>query len=363
MRRMTDQPAGVDRSNLVDWMRQIIVELGHLPSEGLSTRRITPAGLGIEVHFDDPAFAESYASRFLDVETGQAPAGKVYVLMGRAPGFESLPEWQDADFSPADFHALVRAAGFRTAYPLKSGRWSFFDVNARVGVQWTASTDLLPPWDGSAPLRQHVHWILGEHGLRFAHAATLGWRDRGIVLFGKGGAGKSGTTLAGLAAGLSTVGDDYVALQGASSPVARHLYRVIKQDRKGLARILDLHARTVDMPGNWCGKVEFDPDLFFPGATVDSIALRAAILPRIAQVDRPVIVPARRQEVMLALMSSNLHQFAGEADDGMSFFARLLGGLPCFRMDLSNDAAANGLLLRDFIEGLPVQVSARALAS
>lgn len=363
MKLAADQGAGVDRSNLVDWMRQVIGDLCRLPSKGLTTRRITPAGLGIEVHFDDPHFAESYASRFLNVETGQAPTGRVYVLMGKAPGFGSLPPWQDADFPPADFHALVRAAGFRATYPLKSGRWSFFDVSSRVGVQWTASTDLLPPWDGSAPLRQHVHWILEDHGLRFAHAATLGWRDRGVVLFGKGGAGKSGTTLAGLAAGLSTVGDDYVALDGGASPAARHLYRVVKQDRAGLARILDLHARTVHMPGNWCGKVEFDPDLFFPGATVDSIALRAAILPRIAQVDRPVIVPARRQEVMLALMSSNLHQFAGEVDDGMSFFARLLDRLPCFRIDLSKDAVANGALLRDFIETLPAQSVARELVS
>jgi hypothetical protein len=358
MTRVMDDMARVDRATLVDWMRRVTAKLRQLPASGLTTRRITPAGLGIELHFDDPHFAESYSSRFLHQETGQAPTATIYVLMGKAPGFGAVPEWQDEDFSPAEFHALVGEAGFRAAYPLKAGRWSFFDLNARIGVQWAASPDVLPVWDGSAPLRQHVHWILEDHGLRFAHAATLGWRDRGVVLFGKGGAGKSGTTLAGLAAGLSTVGDDYVALHDAAVPTARHLYRVIKQDRTGLARVQDLQARTEHMPGNWCGKVEFDPDLFFPGATVPSIALRAAVLPRIAHADRPVIVPARRQAAMLSLMTSNLHQFAGEADDGMAFFSRFLGRLPCFQMELSDDAAANGALLREFIEALPAQASA-----
>jgi hypothetical protein len=350
----TDQ-GGVDRNNLVAWIRGVIEALRSLKRATLATRHIAPAGLGIEMHFDDPAFAESYASRFGNVETGPSPAGTVYVLMGKAPGFQSLPEWRDEDFPPAEFHALVRAAGLRATYPLKSGRWSLFDDKARIGVQWAASPDCLPVWDGSAPLRQHVHWILDNHGLRFTHAATLGWRHRGVVLFGKGGAGKSGTTLAGIAAGLSTVGDDYIALGDGELPTAHHLYRLIKQDRAGLARTLDLHARTQHYPGNWCGKVEFDPDAFFPGAAVRSMPLHAAILPRIARLDRPVIVPARPQEVMLALMTSNLHQFAGEADDGMAYFARLLKSLPCYRLELSEDAAANGAALRDFIDTLPAQ--------
>lgn len=355
--------AGVDRRNLVDWMRQVIALVEKLPREALTTQRITPAGLSIETCFDDPGFAAAYTSRFRNVEEEGASSDRLYVLTGKAPGFQSVPEWRDADCSPAEFHSIVKAAGMRAAYPFQSRLWRFFDTRSRIGVQWTESPDDLPPWDGSAPLRQHLHWILGDSGLRLTHAATLGWRDRGIVLFGKGGAGKSGTTLAGLAAGLSTVGDDYVALGGSLAPVARPLYRVVKQDKAGLARNPALADRTSHLAGNWRGKVEFDPDEFFKGATVETMSLRAAVLPRIAHASRPSIVPARPQAVMLALMNSNLHQFAGEDDDGMPFFARLLARLPCFQMELSADAVKNGALLRDFIENCSAQAVALETAS
>ncbi|MCX5517854.1 serine kinase [Kaistia defluvii] len=363
METKADQGAGVDRCNLVDWMRQVIRELEATPRALFTTHRITPAGLNIETHFDDPDFAAAYAGRLRDVEVEGMPADRLYVLTGKAAAFQAVPAWRDAEFPPPAFHAMIRAAGLRAAYPFQARVWRFFDPRSRVGVQWTASPDDLPPWEGSAPLRQHLHWLLDESGLRLAHAATLGWRDRGVVLFGKGGAGKSGTTLAGLAAGLSTVGDDYVALAGSPGPVARPLYRVLKQDRAGLARTPELDAKTAHLVDNWRGKVEFDPDQFFRGATVDKMDLRAAILPRIAHASRPAIVAARPQALMLALMSSNLHQFAGEADDGMSFFARLLACLPCFEMELSDDAAANGRVLRDFIAALPAQFDARELVS
>ena len=358
-----DQAGGVDRRNLVDWMRKVILEVQAIPPKDLTTHRISPAGVGIDTHYDDPDFAAAYRSRFRNAGEDDGPIDQLYVLTGKLAGFEAVPAWQDTELPPVAFHAMARAAGLRAAYPFQARAWRFFDTRTRVGVQWTASPDDLPPWDGSAPLRQHLHWLLDDRGSRLAHAATLGWRDRGVVLFGKGGAGKSGTTLAGLAAGLSTVGDDYVALAEGPTPVARPLYRGIKQDRAGLARTPELDARTAHIGDNWRGKVEFDPDQFFPSATVETIALRAAILPRIAHATRPAIVAARPQALMLALMSSNLHQFAGEPDEGMSFYARFLASLPCFQMELSSDAAANGQLLRDFVEALPTQAGARELVS
>jgi hypothetical protein len=189
--------------------------------------------------------------------------------------------------------------------------------------------------------------------MRLAHAATLGLHDRGVVLFGRGGAGKSGTCLAGLAAGLSTVGDDYIALANDPVPLAKPLFSTLKQDRAGLSRIPELPERTKDLALNWRGKVEFTPAAFFGAAMIDCIPIKAAIVPHIAHAARPKLIPVRPQAAMLSLMTSNLHQFAGEEDNGMRFFAEFLKDLPCFQLDLSPDAGRNGALLREFVERLP----------
>lgn len=344
---------GVDRENLVDWVRATISGAASRFRPTAVERHVSPGGMAVSVRFDDAGLARSYCGRFLDgpSRAGAEPEPHVDVLSGRDT--PPLASWTDAAFEPQAFHATLRAADLRAAYPFQDGVWRLCDMRTRRGLQWCSSPDRLPPWDGSAPLRQHLHWLLDDRSMRLAHAATLGLDDRGIVLFGRGGAGKSGTTLAGLAAGLSTVGDDYVALANDPIPLARPLYRTVKQDRDGLSRIPRFAAGTAGHAVNWRGKVEFDPGAVFEHAFVDALPIRAAVVPRIAHAQKPVLVPTRAQAVMLSLMTSNLHQFAGEPDDGMTFFARFLKDLPCYRLDLSPDAARNGDLLRAFIEGLP----------
>lgn len=344
---------GVDRENLVEWVRATVSGAASLSRPTAVERHVSPGGIAVSVRFDDADLARSYCDRFLDVPSGAAaePDLGVDVLSGK--DMPPLASWTDASFEPPAFHATLLAAGLRATYPFQDGIWRLCDLRTRRGLQWCSSRDRLPPWDGSAPLRHHLHWLLDDRSMRFAHAATLGLNDRGIVLFGRGGAGKSGTTLAGLAAGLSTVGDDYVALASDPIPLAKPLYRTVKQDRDGLSRIPRVAAVTAGHAENWRGKVEFDPGTVFEHAFVDVLPIRAAVVPRIAHAEKPALVPTRAQAVMLSLMTSNLHQFAGEPDDGMAFFARFLKDLPCYRLDLSPDAARNGDLLRAFIEGLP----------
>ena len=342
----------VDRENLVDWLGEALAEARALPRDRMVETRVSPAGLAVDLTFDDMDLATAYCDRFQNIRPAADAAAerRIYVLTGKGLG---LPEWSDPSLPADEFHALLNAAGLRAAYPFQDGLWRLLDMRSGVGLQWCSTLEKLPPWDGSAPLRQHLHWLLQESGMRLAHAATLGLEDRGVVLFGRGGAGKSGTTLAGLAAGLSTVGDDYIALANDPAPLAKPLFRTMKQDREGLSRIPGLPERTNDLSLNWRGKVEFDPAAFFDGAIIEAMPLKAAILPRIAHAEKPTLVPARPQSVMLSLMTSNLHQFAGEEDDGMRFFAKFLKDLPCFQLDLSPDAVRNGNLLREFVERLP----------
>lgn len=344
---------GIDRENLVEWVRAAVSEAASLSRPMDVERRVSPGGISVVARFDESGFAKAYCDRFHEGPSGGSPAPdfRMDVLVGSS--VPPLAPWTDPSFPPQAFHAILGAAGLRAAYPFQDGIWRLCDLRTRRGLQWCASLDRLPPWDGSAPLRQHLHWFLEDRAMRLAHAATLGLKDRGIVLFGRGGAGKSGTTLAGLAAGLSTVGDDYIALHNDPAPLARPLYRTVKQDRDGLSRIPWLAARLTGHAENWRGKVEFDPGAVFEGAFLDVLPIGAAVVPRVAHAARPALVPIRAQTVMLSLMTSNLHQFAGEPDRGMTFFARFLKDLPCYRLDLSPDAARNGELLRAFIERLP----------
>jgi hypothetical protein len=195
--------------------------------------------------------------------------------------------------------------------------------------------------------------MLGARGMRVAHAASLGESGVGVLFLGNSGAGKSGIALAGLSVGLSSVGDDYLGLGHEDGEiVARPLYRIVKQDRLGLSRVPQLADVADSLALNWKGKAELDPEEHFPGAFAERLAIRAIVLPRIAHADRPSLSAATPGEAMRALMRSNLHQFPGEADDGMRFFGGMLRQLPVHRLDLSENFPRNGELVRTLLRSL-----------
>ena len=127
-----------------------------------------------------------------------------------------------------------------------------------------------------------------------------------------------------------------------------------------MARVPALKNRVADFAINWQGKLEFNPDEIFPGAMVDELTLEAVLLPAIVHAAVPRIYPVTAATAMLALVSSNLHQHLGEKEKGMDVFGRLLRRLPCYRMDLANDATRNGELLLEFLQHLQPRLPARA---
>ncbi len=335
-------------------LRDLLARAQAVPRERLVVHTVSPAGLTTEVCYDDPALARAHLARLASTPTARAAPGwgTTCVLDGRSLGLESVPAWSGEPCSTARFREVVAAAGLRAAYPSGRRFWQVFDPASGIGVEVADEPADRPVWDLGAPLRQHLHWLLSRHGVRLAHGATLGRNGRGVLLLGDGGAGKSGTTLAGLSAGLQTAGDDYVAVDMRAGIVARSVFRVLKQDRAGLDRIGGLAARTAHLPENWQGKVEFDPEATFRGAFVDEIAIAAVLLPRLGQAREPRVVPVAAGEAMRTLMHTNLYQNTGSPDDGMAFFGALVRQVPCYQLALSTDARANGACLAAVIDGL-----------
>lgn len=176
--------------------------------------------------------------------------------------------------------------------------------------------------------------------MRLVHAATLGRDGQGVLLAGAGGAGKSGTTLAGVLNGLTSVGDDYVALSlDNDAPTTWPVMKLMKQDAAGLARLgVDPVARSLGEQ-NWQGKYTFDFDDLVPGARAKSLALRAILIPRIADVTRCQVSPAPMRAALYGLLPNNFQQLPGGLREGLSFMTALTKSLPAYYLDLSRDPA------------------------
>ncbi len=343
----------LDRDTIADFMAGVLAREESQAPPGYRRCTASPAGLPLEIFCNSDELMQSYTSR-LSAE-GLVPSEdryRVYSLVWPGRAAEDIPVWVDERCSPKTFHRILAERGLRAAYPFRPNVWQFLDTRRRAGMQLVAAVTDLPPWDSGAPLRQHLHWILQSRNLRLVHASTLGANGVGVVFFGSSGAGKSGIALAGMAAGMQTVGDDYVAISAAETIRALPVFTIIKQDRTGLSHLPEMAASTAALPENWKGKVELDPRSLYPSAFVSELEIRAAVVPRITPIDTPRLNSCGHGETMRALMKSNLHQFPGETDDGMQFFGSLLRRLRVFSMELSRDFRRNAELVKGLIETL-----------
>lgn len=335
----------------INWMRSCLIDAQQASGPDADSRLFQIANMPIEFIFNDSDLANAYCNKLLLKTSIRSPIGRIFVSIGKQK-FIDVPKCQMSTFSVNAFYKACQECEIDAIYPENKGYWQFFDRKSRTAVVLIRNHTDLPRWDISAPLRLPLQWLLGQERMRMTHAAVVGIENKGVIVFGKGGSGKSGTTLAALAAGMSTVGDDYVALGFGASPFARPLYNHVKQDRRGLDLIPELSSKLRKEPLNWRGKIEFNPAVYFLDCFVEEMELHAVILPRIDNYRWPSIISAPSSECMLALISSNLHIDAASHDAGLGIFAGLVRSLPCYKICLSKQSLENGRVLKEFVANL-----------
>ena len=117
--------------------------------------------------------------------------------------------------------------------------------NVAAGVYWSPSYRFIPWWETSFPMRVGFHWWSSTTpSLQPMHAGAVGRDDGGVLIAGRGGAGKSTTSLACLDGGMLYAGDDYT-LVDVDRPMVYGLYNTAKLRPENLDRFPHL-AELVD---------------------------------------------------------------------------------------------------------------------
>jgi hypothetical protein len=327
-----------------------------LPDAGLDVWTSRIGGVPIRFRCTDAALAELYRSRLvgLDPDPHDAPVLCLDLLETERVGWpppDAVVDLRHDPASTAQRFARAQIAALlpppddgETGYP-----WVFFAPLTGHGLILVPTTSVLPPWTAGAPFALLLHLAFAWRGWRFLHAAALGSGEAGALLAGPGGVGKSGTTLAGIAHGLVTTGDDYLLVEPGVTPVAWPVYRLLKQDRAGLVR-----AGRSDLAGgavNWSGKVELDLEAAFPGRMADSLKLRLILLPEVTGAQRTSVTRATPTEAFSAIAASMLTQLPGARMAGFSFLTRLTRTLPAYHLRLSADAQEIAGTVRKVLEG------------
>ena len=320
--------------------------------------RVRVADLSIRLHMPSAAMADLYARRLGGAIKTNTGTDDLQFHIGE-PSSVGSPDAANFAYYKSlgpDFERLAGEAGLigivgrPDAYNNPTEPCTLFNPRTGVGVQWVTSPDHLPPWDAGSPFRLLIHWATAQRGSRMMHAGSLVSGHRAMLLVGAGGCGKSGTTLAGIASGLQTVGDDYVVVTADPVPRVHRVHQLLKQDPAGIKRVLGPRELEKPLALNWQGKVEIDPELNFKGCMAESAAVVALVLPRVARADQTTFEPIRPQDLFHHAAASMWQQLPGAQKSGFVFATALTRRVPTWRMNLSSDPFEIGSAVRRFLD-------------
>jgi len=334
-------PVALDPAALPQGLAALFAQFESLWPNAAPITRFTVEDSGFDCRGSAPAYADLVRDGLFSAPS--APARQARLLLLDAPG----PLWAARYFQEREVEAALRGTPYLLAHDPDRGFWQVFDRSTGRGLQFMRGPTGFPPWEPGSPLRNFLHWqVLGpRRGL--IHAGTLSVGGVGVLLAGPGGSGKSGTVLAGLLHGLATVGDDYVLADLHAGLSLRPVFRTLKQDPAGAAR-LGLHLASREM--NWQGKLQLTVDEVAPGALVPQIAPIALLCPRVAHAPRTTIRPLDAKAAFQALAPSGVRQIPGDRAAAFALSASVTRALPCHALDLGTDPAEIADVLRTFLE-------------
>lgn len=237
-----------------------------------------------------------------------------------------------AHYSLLDINRILAKIGVRAIHNADDKRWDIFDLNDRFGLRLQCQTDSTAPWEVTAPLANFCSWIAHCDDKVMLHAASVSTGNRGALLVGHGGAGKSGTTLGTLMGGMSSAGDDYIQLSTEPRYVAHSIYKTVKQDAKGLERLGLVNNFNL----NWQGKAVFCPSDIGASEICQSVPINVILVPKVGARETSFQATSAI-EVCKTLTFSTLKQLAWGQDKVFRTCATLVRDLPCYQMNVSAD--------------------------
>lgn len=188
-----------------------------------------------------------------------------------------------------------------------------------------------------APLRELLHAALRRADAALLHAGAVGYPDRGVLLVGPGGSGKSTATAACLGSGLGFVSEDYTVITTDPVPSALALYSSTKLNDDSLGWISWL-APHVTNPVRGSGEKNLiQLAKACPERLLDACRLTAVLVVGRNQGTATEIRPVSRGEALRAVAASTIIQLRSAGAPELKQLAGVIQTLPCHRLLTGQD--------------------------
>ena len=208
----------------------------------------------------------------------------------------------------------------------------------------------LPWWVEASPLQVIINVMAQEKGVQLAHTAAIGNEAGAVLLTGKGGSGKSTTTLTCLREGFHYIGEDYCLLQPGETPYVYSLYQSAKWEKN--TRILypeyEPYIQNTEVANSEKALVYYQ-DIFPKKIKIASPVCAIISLNRESN-KHPKLERATNTQALKDLMMSTLFQLPLYHPKSMSVLKSFVSKVDCYNLTLGTNLKENALLIQNILE-------------
>jgi len=235
----------------------------------------------------------------------------------------------------------VASTSMRSARQPDSDVTSFLHEERATAYFWAPDPQSLSIADRGTPLRFILHWWMAARGSQVVHGGAVGENNGGVLLIGRGGAGKSTTALACVGSALRFAGDDNVLVSPTDGQFVAHaLYNSAKLLHEDTARFPAMFPPPRDEDVESADKALTFVHRSNPSSVVREFPVRALLMPTVGRGRTSAIRPSSAAAALAALAPSTILSLPGSGPETLSALARIATGVPSFVLELGSDLRA-----------------------
>jgi len=299
-------------------------------------------GKVICLHFASHALIPLIAPAFGHLNLPNHPSNAdldVYLWDSKSTGIPMVQRpWNYDAFSHKGMIKGFDSEFVKTTYQTDRDILSVLNLKNNKAIYWVSDTQVVPYFETGAPLLGILpQWFL-EEGELFVHGGAIGMEDKGVLLVGPGGSGKSTTALRCLNnLSLYYLADDYCLID-CNDPVYIHSVYCSGKLDPVQADSFSFLRPALHNPSN----LDKEKALFFlypvfAHRLLKAVPLKAIFIPQITGKGRTFLSSASPIDVFKALAPSTVLQLPGFGHKASKMIAKLVRKVPAYHINLGDD--------------------------
>ncbi len=237
---------------------------------------------------------------------------------------------------------------FSFQFDIENMALSAIDLIEKRAFYITRSAEDLQWWASGSPLQAIIHSIARKEGMQLTHTAAIMGSSEAVLLTGKGGSGKSTTTLACLEAGLKGLGEDYCLVSPGHQPCVYSIYQSAKLEKQTEKRFPSLVPLRKNGATEQKGLYMYN-ELYF-AKTASKAPLKAIFSLHRSSRDTPMHTEQSKEDALRDLMMSTIHQLPFYHSDSIALLRSIVEAIPTYSLALSYDLEQNAEYIKDFLQ-------------